>query len=143
MKVFLLLIGLLQMTVGCSDGGVCSSQPQNFAPCNVDHQTCMGPVACRSCNGALGLWHLNRLGRVAAKPTRSTEGRACTGSARSGHLYALPVPTRSRTANAPWPLPTLGVDDRSTVSAYAAAVLGRDYLPAEAILKERDSPGSE
>ncbi len=58
MKVFLLLIGLLQMTVGCSDGGVCSSQPQNFAPCNVDHQTCMGPVACRSCNGALGLWAL-------------------------------------------------------------------------------------
>ena len=42
MKVFLLLIGLLQMTIGCSDGGVCSSQPQNSAPCNVDHQTCMG-----------------------------------------------------------------------------------------------------
>jgi len=59
MKVFLLLIGVVQMAVGCSgDGEVCSSQPQNFAPCNVDRQTCMGPVACRSCNGTLGLWAL-------------------------------------------------------------------------------------
>jgi|SRR5712664_3632445 len=56
MKVFL-LIGVFQMAVGCS-GDVCLSQPQNFASCNVDHQTCMGPVACRSCNGALSLWAL-------------------------------------------------------------------------------------
>ena len=64
MKVFLLLIGVVQMVVGCSgDGegflpGMCSPQPQNFEPCNVDRQTCMGPVACRSCNSALRLWAL-------------------------------------------------------------------------------------
>ena len=85
MKVFLLLIGVFQMAVGCSggppnsdvgvclsqpsnfgssggppnsDAGLCLSQPSNFAPCDVDQQTCMGPVACRSCNGALRLWAL-------------------------------------------------------------------------------------
>ena len=57
MKVFLLLIGVFQMAFGCS-GGMCSSQPSNFEPCDVDQQTCVGPVACRSCNAALGLWAL-------------------------------------------------------------------------------------
>jgi hypothetical protein len=57
MKILLLLIGLFQMAVGCSGGssppisngsppnsdvGVCLSQPSNFAPCDVDQQTCMG-----------------------------------------------------------------------------------------------------
>jgi len=57
MKVFL-LVGFFQMAVACSGEAPCSSQPHNFASCDVDHETCTGPVACRSCNGALGLWDL-------------------------------------------------------------------------------------
>lgn len=59
MKVFLLLIGVFQMAAGCggsSSSGMCLSEPSNFERCDVAHQTCTGPVACRSCNGALGLW---------------------------------------------------------------------------------------
>ena len=58
MKVFLLVIGLFQMVVGCAGESSCSSKPGNFAPCDVDHQICAGAVACRSCNSALGLWAL-------------------------------------------------------------------------------------
>jgi hypothetical protein len=57
MKVFLLLIAVFPVVVGCS-GDMCSSAPSNFEPCDVDQQTCMGPVACRPCNGPLGLWAL-------------------------------------------------------------------------------------
>jgi hypothetical protein len=58
MKVFLLFIGVIQMAGGCSGREECSSQPQNFASCSVEHQTCVGPVACRSCNATLALWAL-------------------------------------------------------------------------------------
>lgn len=57
MKLFVLLVGVFQMAVGCS-GGSCSSRPSNFGPCDVDQQVCMGPVSCQSCNGPLALWAL-------------------------------------------------------------------------------------
>jgi hypothetical protein len=56
MKVFVLLIGVFQMAIGCSGSSQCSSEPSNFDSCDVDQQICAGPVACRSCNAAPALW---------------------------------------------------------------------------------------
>ena len=39
-----------------TDGDACTAQPQNFGSCPLEGQSCAGPTACRSCNGALGLW---------------------------------------------------------------------------------------
>jgi hypothetical protein len=60
MKFFLLLIVVLGLTAGCSGSSStpCSAGPSNGESCDVDQQSCTGAVACRSCNGALGLFEL-------------------------------------------------------------------------------------
>jgi hypothetical protein len=64
LRLPLILVGLaLGLESGCgskalstADGGTCTSAPVGFPPCSVAGSYCTGPTACRSCNGALGLW---------------------------------------------------------------------------------------
>jgi hypothetical protein len=84
MKVSLLLIGAFQMAVGCSGSSQCSSQPTNFEACDVDGQTCTGPVACQSCNDALRLWDL--------RPAWSCQCETNTLNEKTGLYWQCAVP---------------------------------------------------